>query len=297
MIFWSLKFATEGIAEALSYLFIALVLFTLRKPHFWLVGNLPHSEHAQSPAIYFGSPVFILGFLCFQYHNADKTPWQAFLKKNSRLVLVFLLGMMLAWSPWLFRSYQLYGKVVPLTTHGTYTFLWTLGEITICQNDGNTITKNFNQLQNEAPSLFKNDAEASAYAQQFVRQWLREHWQNYPALILERAQQTVRKRRITLTQVSRSELFPNFLNRLLLDKTDFLSLTGILGLLVLLFVLSQTLFILPVVALASWGLSTLFLSEARYIEPHLPLILFGNCVWFLLLTSFIARKPRDSKSL
>ena len=288
-IFWSLKLARESMSEAFIYYSIAISLSALRnkKPLlFFLTGFIYMITVFNRTNFILILPIFIFSFLIYEvYYNRKMCN-----KKILFLCMYYLLGISIVWFPWIIRSYNLYWHIMLLTTQGPYSFLWELGDIKIKDETGKEVTKNCNILQNEAPEQFPNDYEASIYANKFVKQWLKNNWRKYPGIIIMRLCRTINDRTIYLTKVSRTELYPDILNYFLIDKKPLLIIFGLAGLTILAIKFSY-LYIFLFISISSWMTACLFLGYPRMLEPVIPVFLFGNFAWFLLLDelSFIKK--------
>jgi hypothetical protein len=154
--------------------------------------------------------------------------------------------------------------------------LWELGAVPTKDPTGAPSTRTAQQLQAEAPQLFRNDYEAATYAKSIVRSWIADNWKTqYPLLIRNRFFSTLEDREISLSKVSRSRLFAEPFDWILLDKSPLLFLLGSLGLLGLALKYGGALYIIPSMALLPWLFGICFMGDPRMLEPSLPLILFG----------------------
>ena len=70
---------------------------------------------------------------------------------------------------------------------------------------------------------------------------------------------------------------------LTIDKSFWLVVSGIVGLLLLPAMISPSLAVLAIVSVGPWFFGLLFLGNARILDPSLPLLLFGNVGFVLLL--------------
>ena len=279
-IFWSLKIASEGPAEMLAYLSLAATLFALRKKSFFsfMITGLIYAAAFLNKPSYIANPIlFLFFFPIFEFLN-KRIKSLADFSKIIGLICALILGVVLAWSPWIIRSYMLYGRPCLLNTHQTFTFFWDLrGRIKL--DDGkkmpiSEIRKNTN---------FKNDSEFSEHGNYLIRQWLKNNRDYYYKLYWERMRVSAFENWITLTKVSRSQLFPNLLNELLIDKTPVIIISGIIGLLALTILFPNYLYVFPIITLAPWLCSLLFGKHPRYLEPSLPIIFFGVMGIMLLI--------------
>jgi hypothetical protein len=104
-----------------------------------------------------------------------------------------------------------------------------------------------------------------------------------PAITLSRVHRTVYDRSIYLTKVSRQNLYDNFIDYLLIDKTPYTVVSGLLGLLVLGRLYCSELLFLFAAATVPWLSAAVIVGYPRMLEPAIPMILFGNVAWFALL--------------
>jgi hypothetical protein len=279
-IFWSLKFATEGTSEMLNYWSVALFLCALRTkrvtPFFALGVTLTAAVLNRPQSLPILPLVFLLMILVLRLRAQHIANGRL---TNSRILpAAFILGVALCWTPWLVRSWRLYGHVVPFSSQGPYSFLWELGQVTNSAGDVSDI----DTLQREAAKRFANDYEAEQYAQSFVTYWIKTHYREYPALFTYRLERSFDEPGIDLSHVPRTTLFGDYLDRILLDKSKLLAIPGILGLVALAFIQLE-LAVLLIVALAPWLFGALFISSPRLLEPYIPLILYANSAWPLLI--------------
>ena len=183
-IFWSLKVTTEGPAEMLIYLSLAVTLFAFRKRSFFsfiITGSIYAIAFLNRPSYIVNPILFLFFFPISEFLNNQIRNFIDF-KKIISLVCALILGVILAWSPWIIRSYMLYGKPCLLNTN-TYTFFWDLrGRIKL--DDGKTIAiSDIRKTRN-----FKNDYEFSRYGNSLIWQWLKDNHAHYPKLYWERMQ-------------------------------------------------------------------------------------------------------------
>ncbi len=285
-IFWSYKFATEGLAEAFVYLVCALALLVHRSNDSTVKSlslgaalmlalfNRPNLLPVV-PLVAFAS----LGRLSLSNRSASL---------RFKNLLGFGAGCLAIITPLALRSYTLYGTVSLSPTQGPYSFLWELGAVPIRNASGETFTRTAQQLQEEAPSQFRNDYEASRYARSIVSGWISENWRDvYPQLIRNRFFGSVQNREISLSKVPRTQLFTGQTERLLIDKSPLLFALGALGILLLSIKYGGALYVIPATALLPWLFGVLFMGEPRMLEPSLPIILFG----VPLLVSLFLRSP------
>jgi hypothetical protein len=298
-IFWSFKFASEGPAEAFTYFAVAVSLAAARsvrrrRTTLFAAGIVLMIATLNRANSIVAVPAFALVVILQDWGVRDLR-----YARIGKSLGAFALGVMLVWAPWLARGYRLYGHLVPLTTQGVYSFLWELGPVTITGDDGAPVTKDVFALQREAPTTFRNDYDASQYAKKFARGWLQDHWREYPGLVLLRFESSLTRRDIALSKVPRNPLFPNWLNRLLLDKSIWACAAGMIVLCLAGIVRPRVLGMIPVVVLGQWLFGVLFLGDPRMLEPSLPFILFA----VIFAAGFVveaglrsARRADESKS-
>jgi hypothetical protein len=188
------------------------------------------------------------------------------------------------------RSYSLYGQVSLSPTQGPYSFLWELGAVPVKTRTGDQSNRTAQQLQEEAPHLFKNDLEAATYAKSIVRGWVIDNWRGqYPQIIRNRIRSSIVKREIALSKVPRDQVLPGFLNLILLDKSPVIFILGSIGLILMAVRWRRAFYILPAMALLPWIFGVFFLGDPRMLEPSLPLLIFGNVGLIILVRDCAAR--------
>jgi len=284
-VFWSLKLAREGLHEMLVYALSACFLFSVRTrrpmvlvPFGMLMAALFLNRANSLPLL----PIAVL-LIAISFSTYDGTTNRA---KRHRLVFVliaFSLGVGLLWIPWIIRSWNAYGEPVFLSTQGPYGVLWELGEITISLEDGRKVTTDVNKLQQEAPTRFSTDLAASKYAGEIALAWLRGNVNKLPVVALSRVRRTVYDRAIYLTKVSRQNLYDNFIDSLLIDKTPYTVFSGLLGLLLLGRLYRWEFVFVFAAATVPWLSAAMLIGYPRMLEPAIPIILFGNVAWVALL--------------
>jgi hypothetical protein len=289
-IFWSYKPAMESATEAFIYLIAATSIFALRRQRailFALVGFVCAAAVMLRPQFILVTAL-LFGALLLQ-SVLDSAGW----RKIAIFLLCFVLGGLIACAPWEIRNYRVYGHAVLLSTQGSYAFLWETGAVTITDADGTRITRDVFQLLAEAPERFRNDDEAVKFANRFVLEWLSEQGAQFPRILVHRAISTI----ITptsdapsgLTRVSRTHLMPPRYNRFLIDKSPLLQITGIAGLAAFTWLALGTLYPVAIVPIGQWMLGVVFSSYPRYAEPSVPLFLFGNVIWVILVWRLVGR--------
>jgi hypothetical protein len=282
-IFWSLKLSREGLQEAFIYAQIAGFLFAYQKRSlfsFFVLGLITSAAFLNR-----GNAIFIVPFLVLMIFIMFACNRQAFINLFFSAIGTFFLGVLMLWSPWVMRSLIIYGEPVFLSTQGPYSFLWELGMVSVKLDDGTQIDTDVAGLQKNAMVDFPNDLAASKYADSIFRAWLKENWRDFHELVLFRIHSTVLDRQIDLTKVDRDRLFHNSLeNHLLLDKNVFLVYAGAVGVFLLPFLYRQwALTCISFITLVPWLSGAVWISDGRMLEPSLPILLFSNIVWVVLL--------------
>lgn len=285
-IFWSYKFASEGIAEAFIYLCSAGILCSFRtKSASWWVfsGMLCAASILNRPNFIVVPGLILLCVITLRSIDASAS-------KRFKLSLAFCAGLAVMWSPWLIRTYNLYGVPLLGNTSGGYNLIFELGNLTFTDREGATVTKNSNQLQAEASHDFQNDYEAQKFAQQVFFEWLSHNRRAYLNLVLNRIVNAVKMHTVILTKVSRTDLFSGYKDRFLIDKSTAFFIVGATGLLIWATAESYLFLILFLITITPWIFSMFFLSTSRLLDPSLPIILFGSCAWIELCVKLLCRK-------
>ena len=291
-IFWSYKFATEGLGEALLYLVCAGTMNIYRRGVAWraAVGL----GLATIVALYNRPNIILIVPLIALAISIKGLSWSSIKTLRSYLpnLTGLALGALLVVVPFALRSYQLYGAPLFSPTQGPYSFLWEFGAVSIVDPvSGEKITRTAQELQAEAPQKFQNDFQAAQYAKVFVRSWMAENWNDlYPRLIRNRFFSTIEKRDIALSRVPRTTLFQGWQEHILIDKSWFFFAVGSIGLLIMAFVYGGGLYIVAGSALLPWLFGIFFSSDPRLLEPSLPLVLFGNIALVVVGVRSVLRK-------
>jgi hypothetical protein len=294
-IFWSYKFATEGLGEALVYIVCATLLSVRRSEDSALWSFL--LGLSATLALYNRPNLAPVMPLLVALSSIRVSLPRRIMSLRLRNLVGFTFGCSTLILPWVVRSYALYGAVLLSPTQGPYSFLWELGAVSVKSPTSVNTLRTAQQLQEEAPQMFRNDYEAAAYAKSIVRSWLSENWKTqYPLLIRNRLFSTIENREIALSRVPRTKLLAEPLEFILLDKSPLLFLLGSLGLLCLALKYGGALYIMPTMALLPWLFGICFMGDPRMLEPSLPLILFGafSLAWMGMNVPFKAVRRRSS---
>jgi hypothetical protein len=283
-IFWSLKVATEGVAEAFLYLSIAAILCALRRPTLvraFAAGAILTMASLNRPNTMLALPLFLLTLFWDDWRRAGTagSPRPTRLRRALRRPGICLLACALVWGPWLVRTHRLYGAFLPFNTSGALAFIYGVWTIEVPTDDGQWVTKSYPEILTTAPARFKNDYELDKWGRRAVRHWMARNWRTLFKLVPVRALETVADRDVQLTKVSRLQLYPPALNRLLLDKSLLAVAAGILGLCALPLVVDRRLFWLGLVSIPAWASTLPLQSNCRLLEPSLPIFLFGCVAW------------------
>lgn len=286
-VFWSLKVSREGVAEAFFYLCAAACISALRtraRRRCFFAGMLVIAAILNRANTVFFAPFFGAALLAPAAVGGRRE-----FRRSAACTGLFIAGLLVLWTPWIVRSYRIYGTPVVLSTQGPYSFLWELGHVPAPEGDAVQRMVNVNDLQAEAPHRFKNDYEAYGYANLVVRRWMRDHWREYPGMVWRRFLRTIEDRGICLTKVPRDMLLPGAWNGILLDKTPLLIWMGILGLLLMPFVVTPLLAPISGLVFLTWLSAVLVMGLPRMLEAALPLLLFGAVVLVYALTAPLCR--------
>lgn len=278
-IFWSYKPSTESLSEAFMYLNIACGLYFFRKSS--ILSALFFGFCLLMSVLIRPQALLVLPMAGIAILLQKQSPR----KIQFKYLALVAISAFLTWLPWGARNYQKYGHFLFLSTQGPYSFLWELGnvEVKIPGIPDRTIVKSVYDLQKEAPLLFKNDFEAMNYASFFMKDWIFNNWKDFPFLIFRRLIQSSTDHAEYLTKVSRIDLFQSDLNKLLIDKSWWGIIFGVLGLIFFSFTLNINWLWVLAIPIAQWFMGILFLGYARILDPSLPIILFGNSYWLYFL--------------
>jgi hypothetical protein len=294
-VFWSLKYAQETLAEALIYACLAGSLWAFRRPS---VGRLSALGVLYGFAL-LSRPQFVLYVGVFPLllvgQAVARQRWGALADRQRLKAMVAFAGVVaVVWTPWVVRSYVLYGAFVPLSTQGPYAVLWELGTLPVDVPGIGRVVADVQAIQREAPKRFRNDYEASRYAGAVAWAWLRANPSLLPQIVADRIRRSVVDRGASgLSRVSRAELLPGWCNAILLDKNGWLVTTGLLGLVVAPIRWGVRGAVLPLFVVLPWVGTVSFIGWARYFEPSVPMVLFGN---FVLVSGLVAAsrwRPRS----
>lgn len=302
-IFWSLKLSREGFHEAATYFTAASVLFALRRPG-WLawtgVGLILAVNFLNRPNAILVVPVVAFVVLVALRGHATARPARLRALTDPvrlRALLAMAIGIAILWTPWIVRSVRIYGEPVPLSTQAPYTALWSLGEVRVRLDDGTEVVTHVNTLQADAARDFPHDLAASRYANRIAAAWMREHLTELPRIFTQRIRISVAEREEHLTRVPRDRLFGNATDRLLIDKRKGWIYTGAFGLLVLPVLYGWGFLVLAAAALLPWLSAAALVPYARMLDASIPLILFGNVAWLVLVwRGWVGRATRSARA-
>jgi hypothetical protein len=289
-VFWSLKYAQEGVAEGFTYCGLAGSLWAMRAPsvpRFAWLGALSGTALLCRPQF-----VVLMWIVPLVFVGANIGRHRTGVPSRRRLiglVGVFVGSMALVWAPWVARSYVLYGAFLPMTTQAPYAILWELGDQWVEVPKVGLVTTSVTVLQQEALQRFRNDYEAYRYADAVATAWLRANWRGLPELAARRVTRSVVDRDVHLTQVSRAVLLPGLWNAALVDKGEWVVGAGLVGFAVFVARWGWVGSLLPLVVLTPWLTTTVQIGYARYFEPSIPLILFGDVVLVWAVAGTVVR--------
>lgn len=281
-IFWSLKASTEYCSESFLIFLCAMTIdvFKNRSPWFFLgLGFFAMGAILLKPQ--FILLILIIPTAIFFYGWT----W-----KNKLIGLFFFgTGLFAAWVPWGIRTYRIYGTPILTSTQGPYSFMWELGRIRSKDKNGNEAETDVYDFQSKAPLRYKNDLEAMLDANIIVKQWIKENALVYIKLIPARLTNTIFDESEALTRVPRKELLPSWINWILLDKVPILVVSGIIGLIAIIFV-RPSLWPLAAIPIGFWIMGIAFLSYPRVLDPALPIFYLGNYFFVIFWRSILRRK-------
>ena len=310
-IFWSLKLSTEGLAEALIHLSIALALMSMRRQSRILcfVSGLAFLVLSLNRQQFFaGAPFMVLFFAVGPEPRATlgvirevfgrRTPLQtrvAGLLRSQVFAALFLAGVLTAWLPWLVRGYVSYGAILPASTSGAGAILWEyngvpvrVGKYERVEGPHGVIFTARGMEHRKLPNDFANDYEYQEYTRPLSAFWLRMNRRELPFLFLMRLKHLMAVPGASgLTKVSRDQLFEadytgfntpytraSWLNVILLDKSAVACLLALGGLVVLARRRWHTALPFAAMALCPWAAVVATVGYERAIEPMIPLLLW-----------------------
>jgi hypothetical protein len=297
-IFWTLKLARECLAEGFTYWCVAATLFALRTRHwfaFFMTGclyTIAFLNRVNFVAVV--PPVFLVLLISEirRVHQAQNK--RSIVRHSVGLLLAFLLGVCVAWSPWLARSYKLYGNVIPLSTQAV--FFWEMGSFSVHLPDGTAVTTTHAEFESTAPAKFKNDYEAFTYYNNLIVPWLRDNWKWYIGFVFtDRLPRSILQHGELLSKVSRVELFPNFINGFLLDKSVELIVLGLIGLCQLCVKFPRVGILTISAVVVPWFSGLQIIGVPRMLDPYVPLLLFGNLVWIGWIVNRVLQSPPGAR--
>lgn len=281
-IFWSLKVGTESVSEALLLASLSLGLRTVRtnsplvaffagavclllalnRPQFFpsvvlaavflLLGAIPFHWRAKRAGV--------LGRVSERLELRKVPPWFDWAPRGNRrrglTAACFVLGVALAWSPWLVRNYAHYGAFVPFGTSGFDTFVWEYGGgpikpgryTELPYGDGKVLREFGLQKVQDIVNRQPNDYERWKEVRAIAIAWLGANWMDVPRLMAWRLKRyAVLGGANGLTKVPREHLFPrapseynnvagelSTLENILIDKTPWAVVLALCGSLLLL---------------------------------------------------------------
>lgn len=302
-VFWSLKLSREGFHEMLTYLTAAAVLFAIRKDRweaYALCGAVMAMNFLNRPNSILLVPPLVLMVFLGRLREQPRQQAERSLSSAARLcrpVAAFLLGVGLLWGPWIIRSVRIYGEPVLLNTQGPYGLLWERGRVRVVLPDGRAVVTDATELQREATTRFRTDLEASRYAGTVAWAWIRQERKALPRLVWRNIRRTIDDGTISLTTVSRSRLFAGPLNYILLDKRPALVYGGVAGLAALAVLYPGRLLVLWLASVVPWLSAAMLLGEPRMLDSALPLVLFGNVAWVIVLWRVVRRNERAALAI
>lgn len=299
-VFWSYKTGTEPVSEALLLLTIALALRALRT-HGWRSAMLAAMT---GTALGLGRPqflpaVFLMGLTLALWIGRTGSPDSRRIlgfapMPSIRQGLAFGIGMLIVWTPWVVRNYQITHDIVPLGTSGAESFLWEFGGSAIGRqtytsltlSDGSVVTEFGRLALRRRVAHLPTDFERNKQMQLVAKAWIAANWRDLPALALARLIHYTRARGASgLTVVSRERLFgekdppdsftiSRVLNALLFDKSAATSWITVAGGLIAIITLRGAGLILANMAIVPAITAAFVVSIERAVESMISLQLW-----------------------
>jgi hypothetical protein len=298
-VFWSLKYAQETLGEAVIYSCLAGGLWALRHQsigRFAALGALYGFALLCRPqcALYVAVfPLTVVGqaVACQGWRGVTD-------RRRRQAIAAFACGVLVLWTPWVVRSFVLYDAFLPLTTQGPYAVLWELDSTPVDVPGYGPVAPAVWPILREAPTRFRNDYEASRYASAVAWAWIKANRWQLPQIVATRIKRSILDNDASgLTRVSRTQLLPGWWNMMLLDKdrTGWVAVAGICGLLLCSIKWGFSGALIPAIVLLPWLATVSMMGWARYFEPSLPLVLFGNTVLISTLISSVRWQLRPDR--
>jgi hypothetical protein len=313
-IFWGYKYSTETVSEALLMAALAISFAALRRRS----PVLPLATGLVGAALFLNRPQFIFGvFLLGVLFGLSARGWldslgsrvsvaEASLSqpRHSRFggavrspIVLFVLGVLLVWGPWIGRNEAHYGTLVPFGTSGTEALIWEYGGAPIRQSRYTALPlpngQSFTPFGIDSIRRFIDDPnglERYRRAQLLADAWLKANAPDLPALVWWRLKQFAGFNGTNgLTHVSRDFLFtapsPGYndplpqvhvINLLLLDKSPWACIFALVGIAMLFHrnraagIAAGALIVVP------WFTAALVIGYERTVESLItPLLIFA----------------------
>ena len=323
-LFWQLKLSTEGIAEALLQLTLGLALLAFRRQSTLLsftCGLALASLFLTRPQYLVSLPFLLLffwgaafdqrGFRLFLAHC-----WRQALQlarhplpglRVQHAFLAFSLGVVILWLPWMTRNYLHYHRIIPVSLSGAMSSIWEYGlypvkpgsYTSITMSNGEVVPNGITGLIARADRL-PSDLQYYDFILELAHRWFGLNYQDFWVAVLSRAVNILGANDAGgLTSLSRDYLFPwpfqsysvpypqqSPLNVILIDKTPFLMLLGIVGLVMLSLRFSYRMVPLLGLVLVIWLVPAFTLGYPRAVDALVGPTIFG-C--FYLITAVVER--------
>lgn len=282
-IFWSLKLSTESLSEALLICSAALVLRCIRVrsiPLALFAGMVCMILALNRPQYFPGAVLVACCLAAFAIFRRDRV--------RGMQAAVFILGVVVAWSPWLVRNYRHLGGPVLFSTSGYYTVIWEHaagpvrpGAYTELKLEDGTVLSEFNLEKIDAILHgLPNDYERQVFLRKAAMAWYKANLWDLPPLLVARFQNFIsRNGASALTVVSRETLFGQtplelpvaLLNIFLLDKSSVVWILAFGGALLLTVRTGLAGTALLALWLTPWPFLTILIGYERMVEPMISL--------------------------
>lgn len=327
-IFWSYKYCTETVSEALLAATLAISLSAIRLDSRWL----SFAAGLTATMLFLNRPQFLPGVILLggllsptirsalgQFRGPSQSaplspPRQRMVTQIARSPLTgFVLGVSIVWAPWIGRNYARYEELVPISTSGTEALLWEYGGAPIQANRYSALPlPNGESLSPFGIDAVRNytaaqtDVESQNRSQELVAEWVKLNAPDLPKLIWWRLKHFASANGANgLTQVSRDVLFAaptrgynnpipqqaHIVNLALLDKGPWVCAFGVFGIISLFSRSRAASLAVGSLLVVPWVTAALVIGYERTVESLITPLLIMAFYGFVEFASRISKAP------